>query len=43
MGSICKNGPAIRMVRCSLLGQLGACYSDLRDLLFGRLGACLGA
>ena len=35
-GSICKNGPTVRTVRCSLVGQLGACYSDLRDLLFGH-------
>ena len=35
-GSICKNGPTIRTVRCSLFGQLGACFSDLRDLLFGH-------
>ena len=36
LGSICKNGPTIRTVRCSLFGQLGACFSDLRDLLFGH-------
>ena len=24
LGSICKNGPTIRTVRCSLFGQLGA-------------------